>query len=66
MATTMTEDAGAIRIALASGASGRLFAIPFLLVGGFLVYHLAFGRRLGLLTGLQVVDVRETERPSEE
>ena len=23
-------------------------------------------RRLGLLTGLQVVDLRETERPSEE
>ena len=33
MATTMTEDAGAIRIGLGGGMAAKLFGLPFLIVG---------------------------------
>ena len=40
MTTTFTADAGPLRIVLDGGLSARLFAVPFLLAGGWLGYQL--------------------------
>lgn len=39
----MTDDRGTVRIVLGGGGPARLFAIPFLLVGAWLGYHLVLG-----------------------
>jgi hypothetical protein len=43
LATTITTDAGPIRIVLGSGAAARLFGVPFLVLGGWLGYELTLG-----------------------
>jgi hypothetical protein len=50
MSTSMTDDAGAIRIALSGGHAARLFGLPFLLVGAWMVYYL-IRSLIALMTG---------------
>lgn len=54
MSSVISEDAGAVRVALNAGTTARLFGIPFVLVGAYLGYQLVAGL-VDLMTGQATV-----------